>query len=166
MDWAWKIGLAFAVILLAIPVVMVGFMVFGIVQGYLEHRRRERSRVVHHIPSLGELWSWDRNLWFGDVNGVHICLTTQEQLPAADQVSTVRKLLDMAPELERLGQDFLSRNEECGGFDGGADGFALTGLDVEEDGSFTVQFGHESDSDGVYTVEFRGGLPVSSYRDD
>jgi hypothetical protein len=158
------VGLIAVAVLVLIPLVMVGRLVYGIVSGYREYRRAESRKVTRSVPNLGEFSTTDNKLWIGDVRGLQVILESPGQLPTELQASQVLGLLDDLPALMEKAKTYLLEHGDISGLHGGA--FEPYGLEPANSTAFVLELTHSADMDGVYRVEFRDGVPVSSGRDD
>ena len=145
---------------------MVARLVIVIVLAWREHRHEEGRRRTCQVADLGEFTSTDGELWFGEVQELPVSLNTQGEPPTEFHAGQVRSLLEQLPRLVEQSRAYLAANEDCARLEGGAEGFEPCGLDFESDSSFVLEFGHPSDDDGIYRVEFESGQPVRSGRDD
>jgi len=159
MDWVWKIGLAVCLLLLAIPVVMIGGLLLGILRAYLQHRRDERNREVREVPGLGPFETVDRRIWKGEVDGLSITLRTDGAPPTAELAARVRSVAEKAPALMRHVPAFLASQLEPIWLDHDPSSFELDGIGLNMDETFELAFTHPSE-DSLYFVAFRGETPI------
>jgi hypothetical protein len=162
----WRLGLAVVAFLVLIPVIVVGRFVFAILSAWREGRIEEARRVIHLVPGFGEFTSTDGELWFGEMQDLQVSPTTAGQRPTESQGAELRRLLANLPGLVEHSRAFLLVHEDCSRLAGSAELFEPCGLEFEHSSLFTLEIAHPADVDGVYRVEFRSGLPVSSARDD
>jgi hypothetical protein len=158
------VGLIAVAALLLIPVVMVGRLVYGIVSGHREYRRAEARKVTRSVPTLGEFSTTDYRVWIGDVRGLQVILESAGHPPTELQASQVRALLDDLLSLMEKAKTYLFEHEDISGLNGVE--FEPFGLEPASSTDFVLELTHPADMDGVYRVEFRDGVPVSSGRDD
>jgi hypothetical protein len=164
----WPVIVLFIVVavLVLIPVVMVGKLVYGIIAALIEHRRAEARKVTVPVPGLGEFSTTDDKLWFGEIRGLQVTLESAGKPPSELQGKQVTSVLDQLPSLMERAKVYLAEHEDMSWLEGGAAAFEPFGLDWESETSFVLESTHPGDSDGIYRVEFRNGVPVSSGRDD
>lgn len=165
-DWYVIVGLIVAAVLVLIPVVMIGRLVFAIVVDYREYRRAEARRVTATVPNLGEFSTTDNKLWFGEVRGQQLILETHGQPPSDSRARQVLTLLDDLPNLTERATTYLIALADMWWLKDSNGAFEPYGLEPHPDGAFVLELTHPADMDGVYRVEFRDGVPVSSGRDD
>ena len=164
--WPVIVLMVVVAVLVLIPVVMVGKLVLDIVGALIEHRRAEARRETVTVPGLGEFSTTDNRLWFGQVRELQVSLESVAGPPSELQAKGVTLVLDQLPSLMARAKAYLAEHEDMSWLDGGADAFEPFGLEWASESSFVLQSIHPSDSDGIYRVEFRDGVAVSSGRDD
>ena len=162
-DGLVTLGLIVAV---ALPVVMVGALIYRIFVSHLEIRQAETRKVTTRVANLGEFSTTDNKLWIGEVRGLQVILESPGQPPTQLQASQALALLDDLPSLMERAKSYLAEHEDTSGLNGGARNFEGYALIPESSTTFVLELSHPADADGVYRVEFRDGVPVSSARDD
>jgi hypothetical protein len=147
------------------PIVLVGRIAIGIFSAWLSHRADERRKVTHLVPNLGPFESTDEHLWVGTVDDIQVFLTTPGGPPTQAQADQVRAVLADLPRLSDLSRACLQDNADCSWLEGGAAAFKPEGLSFYEQ-DFELTFGHPSDADGSYRVQFQKGRAEYTGRDD
>ncbi len=165
-DWLVIVLVIVGLIAMLIPVVMVGRIVYAIIAGIRDDRHAEARRITKMVPELGEFSTTDNCLWFGYVRGLQVTLDCPGEPPTEAHAKRVRVLLDQLPALVDKAQVYLAAHEDMSWLTGDAAGFEPFGIEPEACSEFVLELIHPSDPDGVYRVEFRDGVPVSSGRDD
>jgi hypothetical protein len=160
------VGLIVAAVLVLIPVVMIGRLIYGIFAGYRDYRRAEARKVTTTVHGLGEFSTTDNRLWIGEVRGLQVFLESPEQRPTDLQARQVLALLDDLPALTERAKSYLAEHEDTSWLNGSSGTFEPYGLEPESSTAFVLELTHSADSDGVYRVAFRDGMPVSAGRDD
>ena len=159
-------GLVVVAMLILIPVVMVGRIVAAVVQGCVEDRRAEARKITRPVEGLGDFSTYDNQLWFGEVEGIHISVVRVGESPTVEDSQRVRAILQDRPRLIAKAKGYLAAHEDVSALRGGADGFEQYGFDYDTTSRFVLELAHPEDPDGMYRVEFRDGEPVASGRDD
>lgn len=159
-------AIAILAIFVLILIVTVGRFVWAIASAHRDHKRKEARRVTGTVPSLGEFTTTDNQFWFGEVRGIYITLDSPNSAPGESHAKQVHALLDQLPALAEKATKFLAAHEDISWLTGGAGEFEPYGIDPQAEGVFVIEMTHPADVDGVYRVEFRDGIPVSSGRDD
>jgi len=164
--WLVNVGLIIAAILVLIPVVMAGKLLFATISSGIELRRAESRRVSVAIAGLGTFTTTDNCVWFGEVRALQISIMSPGTPPTSAQVAQLLSTLNEMHSLMNRARAFLANHEDMSWLEGGAAGFEPYGIDFESGSDFALESTHASDPDGVYRVEFCNGVAVSSGRDD
>lgn len=164
--WPIILGLIVAAILLMIPLIMIGQLVYNIVTSSAEQRRAEARRGSANLPGLGVFSTTDDLCWTGEVRGLLITFSCSDGVPTAIHASMIISTLDQILSLMSRAKAYLAEHEDMSWLEGGAAGFEPYGIDFETGANFVLESTHPSDPDGVYRVEFYNGIAVGSGRDD
>ena len=160
------LGAIVAAALLLIPVVIIARFVILFISDMFAHRAAEARKVTHAVPGLGQFDSYDNRIWSGDVEGVRVTLISPAQPPTQIQVDQLKAMLADLPRLVEIGRAYLSEHEDCSWLTGGPQLFEPFGLQIDDASTFFLELTHPADDDGLYTIQFRSGLPVNSGRED
>lgn len=166
--WPVIIGLIVVVILALIPIVMIGWVIYGIIASLIEDRRAEARKVTAVVPGLGAFSTTDDRRWCGEVRGLEVILVSAGSPPTQRQAGQLTRVLDQLPSLMARAQAYLAEHEDIMSWlEGGAAEFEPFGIDdFESESSFVLLSTHPSDSDGIYSIEFQNGTAVDYGRDD
>jgi len=165
-SWPITLGLIVAGILVLIPIVMIGRLIFQIITSGIEQRRAEWRKITVAIPDLGKFSTTDNELWCGEVEGLAVSIRTPGGAPTEPSIRQFKSVLDRLPALMTLTKAYLAEHEDMTWLESGAAGFEPYGINFETGANFVVESTHPSDPDGVYRVTFRNDVAVSSGRDD
>ena len=164
--WPITLGLIVAGILVLIPIVMIGRLIFQIITSGIEQRRAESRKITVAIPDLGEFSTTDNKIWCGEVQALVVTLTTPGGAPTEPLILQCKSVLNRLPELMTLAKSYLAEHEDMTWLQDGFAAFEPHGVDFDSASRFVVETNHPSDPDGIYRVEFLDGVAVDSCRDD
>lgn len=159
------IGVAVCVGLVLIPLSMVGHTVFAILRDLRAQRRAERRRVTQLVPRFGAFSSTDNTLWTGQVCGLRVWIENPGAPPTAEQASQLEAILDDLPRLAQICRAYIDEHEQLWVSELAPERFEVDSIDIVARNAFMLGLAHPDDPDGIYRVDIRDGVPVSSVRD-